>query len=241
MAAEIRPSDEHERGLRKVIGKNAHLLRTRSEVTLDQVAIAARARGLKWREARVADFESGRVAPDLATLIAVVLALQDAGCGKATLTGLLRSAEPIQINDSLELSDGQVINLVTGRRVRTPKPSEPKRKQASGSSTVPKAYESAIAERLAELSPPPDKKAIMRALIIASGATEERTWKALDISRTELAEWSARLWTRTFSEERDRRAGKGANAQKRGQVSRQLREELRAAIEATTHGNDKSL
>jgi hypothetical protein len=104
----------------------------------------------KWSEARVADFESGRVAPDLATLIAVVLALQDAGCGKAPLTALLHSATPIEINDKLELSEGQVINLVTGRRARTPKPSEPKSKKASSSSTELEALEAAVAE----LSPP---------------------------------------------------------------------------------------
>jgi transcriptional regulator with XRE-family HTH domain len=225
----------HGEKLASVIGKNAQRLRRDAGLTLDQVSIAAKMRGLNWSESRVADFEASRVAPNLTTLIAVVLCLRDAGCAKATLTALLHSARPIQINDSLELSDGQVVNLVTGRRARTPKPSDPKRKKAPSSSTQLEALESAVAE----LSPPPDVKAILRALIIASGATEERTWKALDISRTELADWSARLWGRTFSEERDRRAGKGANAQKRGQVSRQLREELKAAIEAANHGDYK--
>jgi hypothetical protein len=54
-----------------------------------------------------------------------------------------------------------------------------------------------------------------------------------------LAGLSAALWKRTFSQERDRRAGPEANAQKRGQVSRELRKELQAVIEAATHGDGK--
>jgi hypothetical protein len=38
------------------------------------------------------------------------------------------------------------------------------------------------------------------------------------------------LWQRTFSEERDRRAGADANQQKRGQESRTLRAELEKAL-----------
>jgi hypothetical protein len=76
-------------------------------------------------------------------------------------------------------------------------------------------------------------------VIKASGATEERTWKALGISPTELADWSTALWNRTFSQERDRRAGEGANAQKRGQITRKMRVELHVAIDAAKHGDDQ--
>jgi hypothetical protein len=224
--------------LAKVIGKNARRLRRDDAgLTLEKVGVAARMCGLSWSESRVADFEAGKVAPNLGTLIAFCLALANAGCDKATLPELLHSPGlPIQINDSLELSDEQVINLVTGRPARTPKPPlGQKRKKVPRSDPGLEALKSAIAE----LSPPPDKRAILRALIIASGATEERTFKALGISRMELADLSARLWNRTFSEERDRRAGAGANAQKRGQVSRQMREELRATIEAGIYGDDQ--
>ena len=107
--------------LATVIGKNARRLRTNAGLTLDQVSIAARMRGLNWSESRVADFESGKVAPNLATLIAFCLALADAGCAEATFPELLRSETPIQINDSLLLSNEQVVNLLSGR------PAEPNR------------------------------------------------------------------------------------------------------------------
>src|SRR5271168_1147567 len=98
MDAELPEPDNAALRLATVIGKNAHRLRTNAKLTLDQVSHAARMRGLNWSESRVADFESGRVAPNLATLIAVVLALADAGCAKATFPELLRSGLPLQIN-----------------------------------------------------------------------------------------------------------------------------------------------
>jgi len=73
----------------------------------------------------------------------------------------------------------------------------------------------------------------------SAGATEERIRKSLGISAMLLARATASLWKRTFSQERDRRAGAGANAQKRGQITRQMRAELDAAIEAAKHGDDQ--
>jgi transcriptional regulator with XRE-family HTH domain len=218
MSTEVPKPDAAGVRLAAVIGKNARRLRKDAGLTLDQVSIAAQVRGLHWSESRVADFESGRVAPNLTTLIAVVLALQDAGCAGATFPELLVSEAPIQVNDSLLMSDKQLVNLIFRWPVTSPE---------TITAAVKASWEHFEASVLPTL------------LTTPSGATEERTWKALDISETELADWSARLWNRTFPEERDRRAGAGANAQKRGQISRQMRKELQAAIEVATHGDDK--
>jgi hypothetical protein len=45
----------------------------------------------------------------------------------------------------------------------------------------------------------------------------------------------AALWRRTFTAERDNRAGPDANAQRRGQISRQLKADLQEVI---NDGND---
>jgi transcriptional regulator with XRE-family HTH domain len=204
--------------LATVIGKNARRLRRDAELTLDQVSIAARKHGLNWSESRVADFESARVAPNLATLIAFCLALADAGCAEATLPQLLRSEAPIQINDALLVSNEQVIDLLGIPR----------------SPLSTDALEWLLAQPIQMIAP-----TSVTSVSNVSGATEERASKALGISSAELADWSAALWKRTFSEERDRRAGKGVKAQKRGQVTRQMRKELQAAIEAVTHGDNQ--
>jgi transcriptional regulator with XRE-family HTH domain len=208
-----------------VIGKNVSQLRKDARLTLDQVSIAARNRGLSWSESRVADFERGKVAPNLATLVAVCLALADAGCADVTLPALLCSEVPIQVNGLLWLTTEQFTNLLTGR---------PTRGDSLRDRAAPELATAAIQSFFDAGFPKP--------LLLTnevSGATEERTSKALGIDKTALADWSAKLWKRPFSEERDRRAGDGANAQKRGQVTREMRTELEAAMRAARHGDDK--
>lgn len=216
-----------------VIGANAHELRLGAGLTLDQVSRAARARGLKWSESRVADFEAGRVAsPSINTLLAFVLALDDAGCEEATLPALMTYVSPIQINDSLQLFDSDIVKLLEGKRV----------KRALAASDI-------APERLPWKRSPRDRK-ITHAIemtdiggcariLKAQGATEERMSKNLNVAPSTLAHLTTALWKRTFSDERDRRAGEGANAQKRGQISRTMQAELRAAIQGALDGDDK--
>jgi hypothetical protein len=59
---------------------------------------------------------------------------------------------------------------------------------------------------------------------------DQRLCKAIGIDREFGAAVMARLWQHTFSDERDQRAGSDANAQRRGQVSRQLKAELEQEI-----------
>lgn len=215
--------------LADVIGANAQQCRKNAGLTLDQVSVAARARGLKWSESRVADFEAGRVAPSLNTLLAICLALADAGCTEATLPRLVKYIVPMRINESLRLWEFDVVNLLRGQPADKPESAEPAPQDA--------------AESLGWVRTPRERKithhyavvdfALPAKILNATGATEERMSKSLDISTTVLAHLSAALWKRTFSEERDRRAGDGANAQKRGQVSRSMREELKEAIEGS--------
>ena len=67
-------------------------------------------------------------------------------------------------------------------------------------------------------------------VLLRSGLDEQRLAKRLGVPMDQLVGASARLWGRSFGDERDRRAGDGAKAQKRGQVSRALQEELRAEL-----------
>ncbi|MDG4667999.1 hypothetical protein [Mycobacterium sp. 236(2023)] len=73
-------------------------------------------------------------------------------------------------------------------------------------------------------------------VLLASGLTEERLARRLGIERTRLADVSYLLWQSTFSQERDRRAGAEANQQKKGRISREMREEL---VEALSDGDDQ--
>ena len=60
--------------------------------------------------------------------------------------------------------------------------------------------------------------------------SDARICKSLGISREIGVAAMALLWKSTFVAERDRLAGPDANAQRRGQISRQLKAELQKAV-----------
>lgn len=138
------------------------------------------------------------------------------------------SESPIQVNDSLRLSGEQVSNLLSGRPA-----GERLTKLGIDSESLTTAINKSFESAWPQLEPQ------VARMFMVTGATEERTSKALGIDTTRLADLSAALWKRSFSDERDRRAGEGANAQKRGQVTRQMRTELEAAMKAAKHGDDQ--
>jgi transcriptional regulator with XRE-family HTH domain len=218
--------------LANVIGLNAKEFRLNAGLTLDEVSRAARGRGLKWTESRVADFEAGRVAsPSLNTLLAFVLALSDAGCPEATLPKLVGYIPgSVQINDSLQLHDVDIVNLLKGQRAERALNADPV--VAQGVPSRRTTRDRKIFDRFgANIS-------LLGKVHSSQGAADHRMSKALNIAPMTLARVTATLWNRSFSEERDRRAGPSANAQKRGQVSRALQSELEIAIEEALRGND---
>jgi transcriptional regulator with XRE-family HTH domain len=216
--------------LATVIGLNAKQLRLDAGLTLDQLSRAARGRGLKWTESRVADFEAGRVAsPSLNTLLAFVLALCDAGCPNVTLPSLVEFINPMQINESLQLFDADIVNLLRGERAD-------RALNAEAIVVEPLRWKRTTRDR--KLANYFDVNiSLLGKVTNAQGAAEIRMSKALNIAPSTLAHITAALWKATFSDERDRRAGDGANAQKRGQVSRTMQSELETAIKEALGGN----
>jgi hypothetical protein len=63
-----------------------------------------------------------------------------------------------------------------------------------------------------------------------AGEAEDRVAKALGVETWVVNQASAYLWESTVSAERDRRGGPNATPQARGRITRQLREELKAAL-----------
>lgn len=216
-----------------VVGQNARQLRLDAGLTLNDVAIAARARGLKWSESRVADFEAGRSAAiPVNTLLAISFALRDAGCDGATVPRMLKSMDPIQVTESLRLVDEEIVAALNG---------------ASSQALPPVLANSGHPEL--DWNRTPRERKLQRAFTEdglrrwgrinqLSGSPELRIAKALDISPGLLALITSAIWHSTFSDERDKRAGTQANAQKRGQVTRQMQGELLEAIEEALRGND---
>jgi hypothetical protein len=209
--------------LAAVLGHNCRRIRTTLGISQDALARHARGVGLKWNAAKVASFEAGRSAPTFAQVLAVTLALQTAWDDRqksgaaptidVTLSELVRVRGGfITLNDTLDVAGVELAALCSGEVPVI----EPRRVRRKG-------------------APPPRPYEWDRHLLLGrSGLTEDRLARRLAVSRTQLADESFRLWRSTFSEERDRRAGPGANQQKKGRISRELRAELEKVL---TDGN----
>lgn len=177
-------------------------------MTQDELARAARRFGLKWTASKVRDFEVGRSAPTFATVLAVTAALTHVASTSQQGDVISVRLAPVRLADLLSF-DGQV--AITNEF-------------------------SECGDRLVDFC----SGGVWQAATVidwreASGLTEDRIAASLEISADRLAAESQRLWNTTFSAERDRIAGPNANAQRKGQVTRQLKAELKKVI---TDGDD---
>jgi Helix-turn-helix domain len=198
-----------------VLGANCRRIRTDAGVTQDELAWAARQVGLKWTASKVRDFEVGRSAPTFATVLALTVALNRV----ITRTRVTALGHEIAI----QLDPVRMADLVS----------------YGGEVSVTEDFALA-GERLADYCSggtwsTEDGVQSMSSNSSVLGLAEERVAGRLGISTERLYAESQRLWNTTFSAERDRIAGPGANPQRKGQVTRQLKAELEKAI---TDGNN---
>lgn len=204
-----------------VVGRNCKRLRKQIGITQDELARYARDNGLRWRASVVGDFEAGRSAPTFATVLAVSLALekaaQDARVRGAkssvtiTLDELVSFEGSIQINEDLALPSHLVAAVCRGK-------SWPVYVDGTDWSADSLRFQQDL---MGESALTPSERVMVR-----SGLTEDRIARQLGIDRRRLADISYLLWQKTFSEERDLRAGSDANPQKKGRVSREMSAEL---------------
>jgi transcriptional regulator with XRE-family HTH domain len=214
--------------LREVLGANCRRIRTDAAVTQSALARCACLTGLNWRTSSVADFEAGRSEPTMKTVIAVCLALGVATGKVVELADMVLFDGFVAVTEQLEPTGEWLAGFCAGKRRPL---------------TAADARHTASAERLDELhAPAPGRfgKYGMRATDVEemrrmSGLDEYRMAKRLSIDDDRLLAESFRLWQRTLSQERDRRAGPAANQQRRGRISRELRAQLE---EALTRGDD---
>jgi transcriptional regulator with XRE-family HTH domain len=195
----------------KMIGANARNLRKQAGVNLDHFALATRRTGLPWSTGRVGDFESGRVLPNLEVVYAVALALQQVTGRPVMLADLLASDEPVQINEKLCVDMSALADAVSGK---------------------PVSGETENHRKLAEVAERFTTRQAVPVLVAAFREADTRVCRSLGVTRERGAAAMYKLWGQTFSDERDHRAEAEpeANAQRKGQISRQLKAELKKAI-----------
>ena len=227
-------------GLAHVIGRNARRIRAEAGATLEDVAQSARGYGLKgWGGGRVSDLEHGRVSPTLPTLVALCLTLGDVRKSPLTLAELVEHQGEVEITSTLAIRSTALMRFLDGQPVKLTKRDVPALPDISA------AEISAGMRRLTE-NMPPSLRDVSLATTIAvgnrSGEAEQRLARRLDVSPFTLSAASAYLYNGlTASEERDRRAGPEASAQKRGRISREIQTELKAILDAQQEPTNEEL
>jgi transcriptional regulator with XRE-family HTH domain len=216
----------------KVIGEGARALRLDAGVTLEQMARAARIYGLSWTSGRVGDFESGNVAASVPTLVAAAAALGEAIGRPVSLAELVTGEGQVNINDKLSFDKSALRAALSGETVSAPAipdllPAEEVHELASLLSSQTNFHWS---DRLRAVHPD-----LRRDVLRDFNESDARMCKNIGVDQVLGATAMAALWRRTFTAERDNRAGPDANAQRRGQISRQLKADLQEVING---GND---
>lgn len=200
------------KSLSEVVGKNSRAIRVAGRVTLESLAAEARGVGLKWSTARVVDLERGKLSPTLPMLLALAYALGRATGEPVRLADLVRHGGPVEINDKLTTTGDSLEAVLAGEPV-----------------LLWSRTQSAVTE--AVKSYPDSVQTVQEAYVWESyGLGDERAARKLGLNKESMVQVSAALWGRNLSDERDERAGPGASAQKRGQVTRALLEELRSVV-----------
>ncbi len=214
--------------LARVIGINAR--RLRGDATADEVAKAARRYGLNWGTGRISDLEHGRVSPTLPTLIALALALAQARHATLTLGDLVECDEKIELTSDLIVGSEELKGFLAGAEIGATQQDwanvvETVNLLGAALSRMTKGWPTRLlpltAERLEKI----------QRIKHDYGEPEARLAREFGFTRMRMLAEMAEHWGRTFSAERDRRAGTGANAQSKGRVARQLKAELRAVLD----------
>lgn len=191
--------------LATLIGRNARRIRTEANLTLDRVASEVSALGHTWSHSRVAAFERGDVSPTLPTILVVCAALARLLGKDVTLADLTVSDDPVQLTEGLAAEASAVSAVLGGASAATIAPPDPfARPQDS----------------------PEDRR-----VEFGTGRAERELAQALgeDLRLVSIA--SAQLWGKSYSEERDHRAGPDASPQAKGRISRTLKAELTTFLE----------
>lgn len=199
--------------LAATVGRGCRQIRSAAGVTQDELGRHARTVGLRWSASKVADFERGRSSPSFSTVLAVLLALQMATERDVTLDELFGDGGSVALTEGLDVNAAVLADVCRGEPFRMKKGAWRANTRSASAGEIQALVGGGV-----------------DALTKRSGLAEQRLAHRLGVSPARLAATSSALWNRTFSEERDRRAGPDANAQSRGQVSRILRAELEKAI-----------
>ncbi|WP_182262514.1 helix-turn-helix domain-containing protein [Rhodococcus sp. UFZ-B548] len=231
--------------LANVIGVNARRLRLEAGATMEQLARAVRARGMPWSTGRVGDMEGGRINPTMPTVLGLADALGEVTGGAVRLVDLVATDDFVELTGGLAVSSAALARALEGAPVRfegddrAPWAGVETAQQHEVHETLTDRARAngwpGVAEAKADLRVTTDAE-LNAVFDAADGAAlaDKRAAKAFDVEMAELMAAALRLWGHSLADERERLAAlePDANNQRRGQISRDLRAQLSAALES---------
>lgn len=223
---------QHRLTIPQVVGVNLRAIRTEYGLTLNDVAKALRSFNLRWSTGRLGDIEAGRGSATVQMVLGLAMALSEACDVPISPLRLLRSDAPVALDGKFLVVKGDVFErLLKGEQHAiepgrdTPGPSEWEiLERFDALLTQDHAPESAtVANATGEpaLSPEWD-------------LADSRAAKRLDMRDEDFQALCLDKWGHLLSVEVRQRADPSASPQKKGRITRQLLEELRAG----DHGDD---
>ncbi|WP_171002872.1 helix-turn-helix domain-containing protein [Bifidobacterium moukalabense] len=218
--------------MNEVFGAFLREFRKDNGLTMEQIANATHYYGTDWDTSAIGAFERGKRSASLANILIVLQALNDLVDCDISLADIadstaLRDDGYVELNDNLTISARQLydalhdepiygLRSVPDRYIRSHK------KYEEVKDIIPKVMD---ASKL-----PCDDWLAMTAGRVPT-ISEKRAAARLGITPQQVTAWCFGLFNgRTLDEETTRRAGEGANAQKRGQATRRIVDVIRAEI-----------
>jgi hypothetical protein len=217
-----------KQSMAQVVGANARALRLGADVKLEEFAATARFYGLKWTSGRVGDFEAGRTAPTLPTIIVVAAVLSNLLGRKVAPRELFEGQGRVTINDRLSL-DLSAVRSVFGKGAGvTALDLTHVRDKIKRSIPEWAQQQENWPEPLRDVPP-----AKIGRVYLAMSDSDLRMCRNIGVDKALGAAAMTELWDKPFTAKRDELAelaGQNVNAQKLGQISRQLKAELQKVV-----------
>lgn len=199
----------------EVIAQNVR--RLRGTHTMDEVATAARSLGVNWSSGNVSAIEKGKGRPTLQNLLILTHALGKVNGRKVRPSELLESLPAwIDVGIGQNMTTGVALSLWwrDGDDPLSHMPPPGMKIVNSATAEPPEGY---TVVRASDYVEPPARRVT---------TTDERLARSMKMEPDLFRACSEVLWKRGFEDERDDRAGEGATAQKKGRVSRTMKDEL---------------
>jgi len=210
--------------LQAAIGANVR--RLRGDASMAELAVIASKYGEIWDAGSIGKIEAGKYKATIQLLGILSMSLSELNQRNIRISELLQSNRAVSINKLVVALPGELLDFLADRS-----------KFVGHTVVAPSTeFERAVEVEFRDHPEPIELEPASR-VYQALTHGDRRIARELSMSSEAFAVWCSLVWERPFTVERDERAGPDASAQKRGRISRELKQELLKYMERYGHGD----